>query len=210
MVSNLDTLFEDNAIKNPKDVFYLLRQLRYLPRGHILSITNRPSVMEHMISCVYMFDYFIKQKVIIIPESSIQPIRNTLLYHDIHEILCGDIPSPMKNRENELDSDYVQSMLEPYVKDAEKLSSDDIIIIKVIDMLDFALTLREEINYRSQLEPIDFNVRRLYRSYTDLLDKIKEKIKTISNNKYKADYDLICLNILDQTDCNSIGGFKDG
>ena len=147
----LTELLSRNGVSNLEDYLSLSRQLSNVPRCHTLPIKSKISVSEHTLNCMFMFDWLYHNNLISpeIPGDHRNTIKLQLQYHDLPEILMGDIPYYSKNDDNrKLEKEISKDILSNFGVDerSDFFNQEYGDLISIIDMLEFYKTIQEELN----------------------------------------------------------------
>lgn len=154
MKLSVHELLEKNGVVDDKSFLRLLRGFDCLPRCHTLPIMKSKSVAEHTIGCIHLLYYLNIGRIT--PPLSSDDLKNCaeyLMYHDLNELLVGDIPYYVAKfiDESEITS-YFKDMLAPDHELSHKLYK----VCKFVDMLEFYLHILEQPNltYEPRLEKV--------------------------------------------------------
>lgn len=174
MELNLPQIFESNGVENGTDVLHLVRSLINVPRAHTLPMANRESILEHCARAVMLFDYM-NHTGLITPKLEGEEqnlIRNYLLYHDVHEVVTGDIPYFIEKALGREPS-RVRDQILPYFGAQAELEPELFKLAKVIDALDFCITISEDPVLNSE----SYNGKRLRQARTNALEIVGKMVE---------------------------------
>jgi len=142
---DVDLIFEANGIENVGDVYNLTRQLANLPRSHTLPFNKRESVLEHMARTVYLTDFMHHNNLITpaLTSEEHRSVRDYMMYHDVHEIVTGDIPYFVEKALGDQPSKVRDRIMGHFGVNIQ-LSPELFQLAKMIDAFEFLLTVLED------------------------------------------------------------------
>lgn len=81
--------------------FYsMLHRMRHIQRWSLMRNTEKENILEHSIEVAYLTHALILIREKLYPESDLHPEMDTAvllaLYHDVAEMITGDLPTPVK------------------------------------------------------------------------------------------------------------------
>lgn len=180
---NLSQIFDSNNVATAADVLHLVRSLARVPRAHTLPMARRESILEHCIRCTHLADWMNEQGCIqpkLNPEELIG-LKNYLLYHDVQEVVIGDIPYYIEKYLGSEPSKVREVITKIFGVDTQ-LSPEVFAIAKVVDALDFLIGLQEDLELQSN-SFIGNRLRKIEQNAKDILSQMSAKLIT-----YKIDY----------------------
>jgi len=144
---DIDHLFKANGVETKGDLLSLTRQLNRVPRSHTLPFTSRESVLEHCARATQLVDFLNAQGIIspALEPSELVAVKNYMLYHDIHEIVVGDVPYFVEKQLGNSPS-KVRDRIMVYFGVDLQLSPELFQLAKMIDAMEFVITASEDPN----------------------------------------------------------------
>jgi len=120
-----------------------IRTLSHVPRWSIVRTIRRQSVAEHCFFVAIYVDWICE----LIPKQSIKAkLIRYALYHDLDEIVLGDIPGPCK-KYLKIDKESVDAQVERMIGFKpfhSTLNLEELLIVKIADLLEGSVFLLEE------------------------------------------------------------------
>jgi 5'-deoxynucleotidase YfbR-like HD superfamily hydrolase len=190
LVSNTTEVIADllkkSGVTKTIDILFLSREISNIPRCHTLPVTNKGTLAGHILTSVYLFD-FLNHNMYIDPfvsHDKREELITYILYHDIEEILLGDIPFHVNKLIGEFPNKVRDEISKNFHSFQNPLTSDLHNVAKQIDIMDLMLTIRMDPKFNG----VTFESYRLKTVYHNCLDVM---ISLQKNALHKIDYEKV-------------------